>query len=203
MYWRATESGQLLLDLVQHGDVAEWALWINSFGDTVYRAIWGDKDTYALAFGVAGKAHVFNQLQVRQGEGCKRVRWLYLALLLETVCCLRCFWMDVLVPGRQLTLQQLPAVRGWLKAWSVCVLYRSVLHLTVVCNVTDGCCCCLTGPSCWSICMAAQQCACQGNRRKDRRLAVGWHGAVRCLGTTSIPAQVIKVPDPELNYKFV
>jgi hypothetical protein len=49
--------------------VAEWALWINSFGDSVYRALWGDKDTYALAFGVAGKAHEFNQLQVRLSVG--------------------------------------------------------------------------------------------------------------------------------------
>jgi hypothetical protein len=64
MSWRATESGQVLVDLARHGDVAEWALWINSFGDSVYRALWGDKDTYALAFGVAGKAHEFNQLQV-------------------------------------------------------------------------------------------------------------------------------------------
>lgn len=64
MSWRGTESGQLLLDLVRHGDVAEWALWINSFGDSVYRGLWGDKDTYALAFGVAGKAQEFNQVQV-------------------------------------------------------------------------------------------------------------------------------------------
>lgn len=69
MAWRGTESGQVLLDLVQHGDVAEWALWINSFGDSVYRALWGDKDTYALAFAVAGKAHAFNQLQVRRTAG--------------------------------------------------------------------------------------------------------------------------------------
>jgi len=64
MSWRGTESGQVLLDLVRHGDVAEWTLWINSFGDTVYRALWGDKDTYSLAFAVAGRAHEFNQLQV-------------------------------------------------------------------------------------------------------------------------------------------
>lgn len=64
MSWRGTESGQLLLDLVRHADVAELALWINSFGDSVYRALWGDKDTYVLAFGVAGRAHEFNQLQV-------------------------------------------------------------------------------------------------------------------------------------------
>lgn len=69
MSGRATESGQVLLDLVRHGDVAEWALWINSFGDTVYRAVWGDKDTYALACAVAGKAHKFNQVQVRRYAG--------------------------------------------------------------------------------------------------------------------------------------
>jgi hypothetical protein len=61
---RDTESGQLLFDLVKHADVAEWALWVNSFGDTLYKAVWGDKDTYSMAFAVAGKAHVFNQLQV-------------------------------------------------------------------------------------------------------------------------------------------
>lgn len=82
MSWRATESGQVLLDLVQHGDVAEWALWINSFGDTVYRALWGDKDTYALAFAVAGKAHGFNQLQVMvHGSACGMC-----ALLLQASC---------------------------------------------------------------------------------------------------------------------
>ncbi|KAF6241948.1 mannosyltransferase putative-domain-containing protein [Scenedesmus sp. NREL 46B-D3] len=64
---RDTESGQLLFDLVKHADVAEWALWINSFGDTLYKAVWGDKDTYSMAFAVAGKAHLFNQLQVPPG----------------------------------------------------------------------------------------------------------------------------------------
>jgi hypothetical protein len=69
---RGTESGQLLLDLASHGDVVEWALWANSFSNSLYRAVWGDKDTYALAFAVAGKAHAFNQLQVVcVGRGCK------------------------------------------------------------------------------------------------------------------------------------
>uniref|UniRef100_A0A383VV11 Mannosyltransferase putative-domain-containing protein n=1 Tax=Tetradesmus obliquus TaxID=3088 RepID=A0A383VV11_TETOB len=64
---RDTESGQLLFDLVKHADVAEWALSINSFGDVLYKALWGDKDTYSMAFAVAGKAHLFNQLQVPPG----------------------------------------------------------------------------------------------------------------------------------------
>lgn len=61
---RDTESGQILIDLVRHADVAELALWINTFGDSIYKAVWGDKDTYALAFAVAGKAHEFTQIQV-------------------------------------------------------------------------------------------------------------------------------------------
>ena len=72
MATRGTESGQLLIDLARHGDVAEWALWINSFSDTIYRTLWGDKDTYALAFAVAGKAHEFNQLQVCVSISCVR-----------------------------------------------------------------------------------------------------------------------------------
>jgi hypothetical protein len=69
---RDTESGQLLFDLVKHADVAEWALWVNSFGDTLYKAVWGDKDTYSMAFAVAGKSHVFNQLQVWYAAGSSR-----------------------------------------------------------------------------------------------------------------------------------
>lgn len=40
---RDTESGALLLDLTRHGDVVEYAAWINSFSDQVYKALWGDK----------------------------------------------------------------------------------------------------------------------------------------------------------------
>ena len=40
---RDTESGAVLVDLARHGDVAELAAWINSFGDRVYRTVWGDK----------------------------------------------------------------------------------------------------------------------------------------------------------------
>ena len=66
---RDTESGQLLIDLVRHGDVIEMLVWINSWGEQVYKAVWGDKDTYGIAFAVAGKAQHFSQVQVRGGEG--------------------------------------------------------------------------------------------------------------------------------------
>eukprot|EP00878_Enallax_costatus_P008903 GHUV01009307.1.p1 GENE.GHUV01009307.1~~GHUV01009307.1.p1 ORF type:complete len:671 (+),score=115.05 GHUV01009307.1:370-2382(+) len=66
---RDTESGQILVDLVRHADVVELALWINTFGDSIYKAVWGDKDTYGLAFAVAGKAHEFTQVQVPPGGG--------------------------------------------------------------------------------------------------------------------------------------
>jgi hypothetical protein len=62
---RDTESGALLMDLVRHADVLEYLLWINSWGEMVYKAVWGDKDTYAVAFAVAGKAQHFTQVEVR------------------------------------------------------------------------------------------------------------------------------------------
>ena len=40
---RDTESGALALDLVRHADVVEYAAWINTFSDTMYSAVWGDK----------------------------------------------------------------------------------------------------------------------------------------------------------------
>ncbi len=61
---RDTESGQLLLNLNDHADVAEYLFWINTFSEQVYRTVWGDKDTFAMAFGVAGKAHLFMQNEV-------------------------------------------------------------------------------------------------------------------------------------------
>jgi len=46
------------------------------------------------------------------------------------------------------------------------------------------------GPTCWCILLAAWECACEGNTGQGGRLAARWHGAVRCLGTACIPAQV-------------
>jgi hypothetical protein len=64
---RDTESGAALLDLVRHADAAEYAAWVNSYSDLLYSAVWGDKDTYALAFAAAGKADAFAQVEVPPG----------------------------------------------------------------------------------------------------------------------------------------
>lgn len=66
---RDTESGQILLNLNQYADVAEYVHWINSFSEDVYKTVWGDKETWAVAFAVAGKAHEFMQLAV---SGCRK-----------------------------------------------------------------------------------------------------------------------------------
>ncbi len=43
--------------------------WINAFGDRLYhRLLHGDKDTFALAFAAAGKAHCYSQVAVPPGE---------------------------------------------------------------------------------------------------------------------------------------
>jgi hypothetical protein len=64
---RDTESGEVLLDLVQHADVIEYLCFINSYSDRIYKTMWGDKDTFPLAFGLAGKAHLYSQVQVPPG----------------------------------------------------------------------------------------------------------------------------------------
>ncbi|WIA34715.1 hypothetical protein OEZ86_013026 [Tetradesmus obliquus] len=63
--FRASEAGQLLLDRVQHYDVLEWLWLLNTHSSSgvpgvreagvVGRSIWGDKDTYLIAFQLAGK----------------------------------------------------------------------------------------------------------------------------------------------------
>jgi hypothetical protein len=40
--------------------VLEWAWFLNAFGDDhIYKLMYGDKDAYALAFALAGKAHEY------------------------------------------------------------------------------------------------------------------------------------------------
>jgi hypothetical protein len=54
---RLVESGQLLLDRERHADVLEWAWLLNGPNrETVYKAMHGDKDTWRLAFDLAGKS---------------------------------------------------------------------------------------------------------------------------------------------------
>jgi hypothetical protein len=64
---RDTESGQFLIDLNRHADAVEHLWWLNSYPEHTYRAVWGDKDTYAAAFSGAGKAGAFAQSGVPPG----------------------------------------------------------------------------------------------------------------------------------------
>jgi hypothetical protein len=53
---RLLESGQLLIDRARHADVLEWAWLLNGPNrEVVYKAMHGDKDTWRLAFDLAGK----------------------------------------------------------------------------------------------------------------------------------------------------
>lgn len=65
---RDAESGAVLLDLAVHADVVQYVWLINSFADKLYwKGLHGDKDTFALAFAMAGKAHCYGQVQVHPG----------------------------------------------------------------------------------------------------------------------------------------
>ena len=50
-------------------DVLEWAWYLNSFGkDGVYKFMWGDKDSFMVAFALAGKAHMYQVVNTPPGE---------------------------------------------------------------------------------------------------------------------------------------
>jgi hypothetical protein len=63
--FKASEAGQLLLNRVRHYDVLEWLWLLNTHSSSgmpgvretgvVGRCVWGDKDTYLVAFQLAGK----------------------------------------------------------------------------------------------------------------------------------------------------
>jgi hypothetical protein len=44
-----------------HADVLEWLWFLNSYPEVIYRTMYGDKDTFRLAFHLAGKADMFSQ----------------------------------------------------------------------------------------------------------------------------------------------
>lgn len=46
----------------KHDDVLEWIMFLNLHADMLYSIIWGDKDTYRLAFHLAGKDRGFSQV---------------------------------------------------------------------------------------------------------------------------------------------
>ena len=49
----------------RHDDVLEWVVLLNLEGELVYDLVWGDKDTYRLAFALAGKGPAFTQVRDR------------------------------------------------------------------------------------------------------------------------------------------
>eukprot|EP00878_Enallax_costatus_P044577 GHUV01053248.1.p1 GENE.GHUV01053248.1~~GHUV01053248.1.p1 ORF type:complete len:225 (+),score=48.90 GHUV01053248.1:200-874(+) len=61
--FRLVESGQILFDRLKHADVLEYIWLLNSHHEWVYKHMHGDKDTYLLAFSMAGKLKQFKQVQ--------------------------------------------------------------------------------------------------------------------------------------------
>ncbi|GIL76628.1 hypothetical protein Vretifemale_6130, partial [Volvox reticuliferus] len=61
---RDAESGQLLIDRARHLDVLETLMLINRRPNANQKMLWGDKDTFSLAFAAVGKAHCYNQVAV-------------------------------------------------------------------------------------------------------------------------------------------
>lgn len=57
-------------DRRKNDDVLEWIMFLNLHADMLYSIVWGDKDTYRLAFHLANKSQGF--AQVRQGQSQKR-----------------------------------------------------------------------------------------------------------------------------------
>ncbi|KAK9807589.1 hypothetical protein WJX72_003512 [[Myrmecia] bisecta] len=61
-----TDAGQFLLDRRRHADVIEWVWFLNSYGPGgIYQHTWSDKETYQLAFHLAGKPGDFQQVKQR------------------------------------------------------------------------------------------------------------------------------------------
>eukprot|EP00775_Hariotina_reticulata_P003263 gene3263-3541_t len=60
--WKSAESGQVLFDRLRHVDVLEWLWWLNSHSNITYSLMHGDKDTFRLAFSLAGKVAEHRQV---------------------------------------------------------------------------------------------------------------------------------------------
>lgn len=54
---------------VRHADVLEWLWFLNSHRKPVFDWMWGDKDTYRLAFALAGKADSFQLVCSQSSRG--------------------------------------------------------------------------------------------------------------------------------------
>jgi len=57
-----TESGQLLIDTCKHADVLQFVHVLNQQSAVTYDYMFGDKDTFRLAFAIADKLEAFNQV---------------------------------------------------------------------------------------------------------------------------------------------
>jgi hypothetical protein len=69
----SAESGQMLVDRSAHADVLEWLWLLNSHREVVYECVVGDKDTYRMAFELAGKRQHY--IQVCAGGFGFPVKW--------------------------------------------------------------------------------------------------------------------------------
>eukprot|EP00775_Hariotina_reticulata_P001016 gene1016-1349_t len=58
---RLVDSGQLLIDRLKLADVLQYLWLLNSHHEWVYKHMHGDKDTFLLAFALAGKLDAFRQ----------------------------------------------------------------------------------------------------------------------------------------------
>eukprot|EP00879_Flechtneria_rotunda_P017247 GHRR01018068.1.p1 GENE.GHRR01018068.1~~GHRR01018068.1.p1 ORF type:complete len:168 (+),score=41.06 GHRR01018068.1:162-665(+) len=68
---RATEAGQLFIDRLRHYDVLEHLWFLKTHSNSgvqgadlgiVGKCLWGDKDTYLIAFHQAGKGNMFHTI---------------------------------------------------------------------------------------------------------------------------------------------
>jgi hypothetical protein len=53
-----------MLDREQHADVLQWVWFLNTHHDLIWKCVWGDKDTYRMAFQLAAKAEQYQQLRL-------------------------------------------------------------------------------------------------------------------------------------------
>ena len=45
-----------------HADALEWLWFVNSHSEVIYKLMYGDKDTFRLAFALAGKSDYYEQV---------------------------------------------------------------------------------------------------------------------------------------------
>lgn len=70
---RLTESGEIVLDRVRHADVLELMWMLNSHHDVLYGLMYGDKDTFKIAYFLANKSQEYNQVAVWSREAINEV----------------------------------------------------------------------------------------------------------------------------------